>query len=84
MVAPSLHFESPGAPHGHFFWIWQRFYQKYENHAKTYVFFWFFNDFRGPEGIKINEKSGKIEPGVFLNAPKPPGMGRIDRIGRIG
>ena len=23
--APSVHFESPGAPHGHFFLIWQRF-----------------------------------------------------------
>ena len=42
---------------------------------------WFFNDFRGPEGIEISEKSEKIEPGVFWNAQKPPGMGRIDRIG---
>ena len=78
LSAPGLHLEAPGAPYGHIFWFWQRFYRKYENHTKTWVFQWFFNDFRGPEGITINEKSEKIDPGVLWNAKKP---GRVCRIG---
>ena len=33
--ALGFHFERPGTPHGHFFLIWQRFCQKYEDRAKT-------------------------------------------------
>ena len=41
----------------------------------------FFYDLKGSEGIKIYQKSVKIEPGVFQNFQKSVGMGRIVRIG---
>ena len=34
------------------------------------LFFWFFYDFEGSEGIKFGEKCEKIEPGVPWNANK--------------
>ena len=47
---------------------------------KGISFLWFFMDFKGLEGIKIDEKSEKIEPGAIRNTKKSPGIARIGRM----
>ena len=75
---PGLHFKSPGAPHGYIFFDLAAILLKMQKSHKNLVFLWFFNDFKSPEGRKINEKPEKIEPGVFGNATILSGTGRID------
>ena len=75
------HFERLGTPQDNFFQSWQRFCLKYENNGKTWVFPWFFNDLRSPEGVKMSGKPERIKPGGFWNTRGSSGMRKIGSMG---